>query len=71
MQCLDAITADREAQLLRLVNKLCPGYVADAGGFRSVLLNLRLSTPAAHRLGLEWHACELQLILIDYARIKV
>jgi hypothetical protein len=62
---------DPDVHILRFVNKLRPDYPADAGGFRSVLLNLRLNLPATRQLGLEWHVCELQLILIDFERIKV
>jgi hypothetical protein len=69
--CLESMAVDPEAQLLRVVNKLRPGYRANAGGFRSVLVNIKLATQHARMLGLDRHVCELQLILIDFARMKV
>ena len=69
--CLEVIAGDPDIRLVRLNNKLRPDYCADAGGFRSVLLNLRLDSQPTRRLGLDGHVCEVQLILIDFARIKV
>ena len=34
-------------------------------------LNLRLDTAETRRLGLEAHVCEVQLVLVDFARLKV
>jgi hypothetical protein len=36
-----------------------------------VALNLRLDTAETRRLGLEAHVCEVQLVLVDFARLKV
>ena len=72
LQCLEAIAADPEVRIVRLNNRLDPDYdSAQTAGYRDVSINLLLSSPEARRLCLDWHVCELQLVLIDFARIKV
>jgi hypothetical protein len=70
--CLEAIATDHEVRLVRLGNKLDPDHDARASaGYRDLALNLRLVTEATERLGVEWHVCEVQLILRRMAELKV
>ena len=34
------------------------------------MVNIRVVSDRAKQLGLSWHICELQLLLLDYAKIK-
>ena len=72
VKCLEHVSSDSTVQVVRLSNKLDETYDGAAtAGYRDVSLNLRLSTADTLRLGLDGFVCELQLILIDFARIKV
>ena len=44
---------------------------AATAGYRDVALNLRLRTAAAIELGVDAHVCEVQLLLRQFAEIKV
>jgi hypothetical protein len=58
--------------VLRVCNRLHSSYDASAtAGYRVVLLNLSIATEHTLRLGLDGVICELQLALVDFARIKV
>ena len=70
--CLAAVRADPEARVLRVKNRLDPGY--DAGlsaGYRDVAVNVRVETAASAALGVDGHVCELQLLLQPFAEVKV
>ena len=70
--CLRAIADDPDAEVVRVKNRLDPGYDAAASaGYRDVGLNLRLLSAQARELGVEAHVCEVQLILRPYAELKV
>jgi hypothetical protein len=70
--CLRAITDDPDAEVVRVKNRLNPCYNAAASaGYRDVGLNLRLLDPQALGLGVETHVCEVQLLLIQFAELKV
>jgi hypothetical protein len=70
--CLRAVCADPEVRLARVCNRLRADYDAAAtAGYRDVLVNLSLATAGAARLRLDAAVCELQLVLVDFARIKV
>ena len=57
---------------MRVKNRLDPAHRSGASaGYRDVALNLRLAGPAARRLGLDMHVCELQLLLRSFAQFKV
>ncbi len=45
--------------------------VAETAGYRDLRMNLRLETESTIRLGLDTHVCELQLMLLEFAHIKV
>jgi len=54
--CLENISNDPHAQILRMKNRLSPDYNAVlSGGYRDVALNLLLATPETQRLGLSMH----------------
>ena len=58
---------------LESLTRVCVGSFASAAtaGYRDVLLNLQLETKEARRLHVDTHVCELQLVLLGFARIKV
>ena len=70
--CLQAIHEDSEVVLLRVNNRLHTSYRAEqTAGYRDLQLNLRIVTTETQQLGINMHVCEVQLLLIDFARIKV
>uniref|UniRef100_A0A7S0QKX5 Uncharacterized protein n=1 Tax=Cryptomonas curvata TaxID=233186 RepID=A0A7S0QKX5_9CRYP len=69
--CLRAVAADQEVHVVRVKNRLDPGYDgAESAGYRSVSLNLRVSTAETMALGVDTHVCELQLLHVSFAKIK-
>jgi hypothetical protein len=72
IKCLALITQDKDVEILRIKNKLDPAYnSAQSAGYRDVALNIRVATPEAKALGANAHVCELQLVLRQYAELKV
>ena len=72
IKCIEAISADEESRVERVVNRLHPTYDStNTAGYRDVSLNLLLRTPETVRLGLGGHVCEVQLVLVSFAEIKV
>ncbi len=70
--CLAAIIRDPDVTVLRVKSRMDPDFDASqSAGYRNLALNLRLTTPAAAALGAETHVCEVQLLLVDIAVIKV
>ena len=70
--CLRSLVADQEVHVVRVKNRLdagCNG--AESAGYCSVSLNLRVVTAETMALGVDTHVCELQLLHISFARIKV
>jgi hypothetical protein len=39
-------------------------------GYRDVCLNVRIDSDASRLLGVEYHVCEVQLLLLSMAQIK-
>jgi len=69
--CLQLILSDPDVSVVRLRNRLDPGYdSAQSAGYRDVSLNLRLSTPDSAGLGLDTHVCEVLLLVRGFAEIK-
>jgi hypothetical protein len=69
---LETISRDGDVRIARVTNRLRADYdPAITAGYRDVALNLQLDQPETRRLGLEAHVCEVQLILVDFARLKV
>jgi hypothetical protein len=70
--CLNAIAIDGDASVVRVKNRLDPELDAAASaGYRNLAVNLRLASPEARALGVETHVCEVQLLLVSMAAIKV
>ncbi len=70
--CFRAIGMDQEVHVVRVKNRLDPGYNgAESAGYRSVSLNLRVVTTETMALGVDTHVCELQLLHLSFAKIKV
>ena len=72
LKCLEVIVSDESARLLRVTNRYSQRY--DAGltaGYRDVSLSLRLETAAARQFQVDAHVCEVQLVLVPFAAIKV
>jgi hypothetical protein len=62
--CLEALLADDELVVERIVNRLDPAVSAyKTLGFRSLIVNLRIDVDMTRKLGIETHVCELQLTL--------
>ena len=69
--CLSAVAGDPCVRVVRVSHKLADDYDAEeTAGYRDVSLGLRLRSEEACRLRLHGFVCELQLILVDFARIK-
>ena len=57
---------------MRVKNRLDPAHDAAAsGGYRDVGLNLRLDSDKTRQLGVDGHVCEVQLLLLQFAEIRV
>ena len=70
--CLRAVCDDDEVRLARVYNRLRADYDASAtAGYRDVLVNLRVETAETAGLCVAGHVCEVQLILLPFAEIKV
>ena len=72
VSCLELITRDNNVEVIRIKNKMDPAYNSTRSvGYRDVALNLRVISPEAQALGVNAHVCELQLLLLQYAELKV
>ena len=70
--CLNVIRNDSSVVLARLKNRLDPDLSSETtSGFRNLAINLRIVTEQTKALGVETHVCEVQLLLINMAAIKV
>jgi hypothetical protein len=70
--CLAAVRADKEVLVLRVKNRLDPNYDATvSAGYRDVAINLRIISTATEKLGIDMHVCEVQLLLLPFALLKV
>jgi len=67
VRCLKGICEDQELVILRVKNRFDPDFTSQqSGAYRDVCLNVRLDNEETHRLGVNFHVCELQLSLKDY-----
>ncbi len=72
ISCLQSLIEDKEVIILRIKNRLDRDYDAScSAGYRDVGLNLRIDSAETVQLGVQMHVCEVQLILIPFADIKV
>mmetsp|Transcript_16961 Transcript_16961/g.26269 ORF Transcript_16961/g.26269 Transcript_16961/m.26269 type:complete len:269 (+) Transcript_16961:227-1033(+) len=69
--CLQTLSRDHEACIVRVKNRLHPEYQSDqSSGYRDVCINLMIRTEETEKLGISNHVCELQLILKRFAELK-
>jgi hypothetical protein len=72
VRCLRAMSSDPEVAVVRVKNRLDPHYnVRSSAGYRDVLVNLRIETAQTGELCAAGHVCEVQLLLLPFAQIKV
>ena len=70
--CLKSICSDEEVRIARICNRLHDSYNPKAtAGYRHVLINLSIVNDDTIGLHLNDVICELQLTLVDFARMKV
>ncbi len=70
--CLSAMSKDPEIALVRIKNRFNPALKSvESAGYRNLAINLRVDTPETRALGIETHICEVQLLIICMASIKV
>ena len=71
-RCLGIIAADQDVRIERVKNRMHPEYNAccDSAGYRDVLINLCIQSRVARELGVDFHVCEVQLILLEFAQLK-
>ena len=57
---------------VRVKNRFDPNYDSElSAGYRSLAINLCVITDETKALGVETHVCEVQLLLIQMAAVKV
>ena len=72
MNCISIIDSDTDVTVARVKNRLHPSFDSMiSAGYRNVALNIRIVTEETKFLGLETHVCEVQLLLLKMAEIKV
>jgi len=70
-RALGRIITDDNVRVERLKNRLSPDHSSDeTAGYRDVCLNLRVVNEAALSLGVDTHMCEVQLVLVDFAKLR-
>jgi hypothetical protein len=70
--CLCAISNDPDVVLVRVKNRYDPESDASlSAGYRNLAVNLRLDNSETRALGIETHVCEVQLLHLHMAVIKV
>ena len=59
--CLATMRMDPDVQIVRVKNRLDPGYDAtESGGYRDLMVNLKMLGTMAEELGLDGHVCEVK-----------
>lgn len=72
IRCLELVMADPELVVVRIKNRLDPGYDGvETAGYRDVSINLRIDNAMTRGLGVETHVCELKILLKTFALHKV
>jgi hypothetical protein len=63
---------DPEIVLIRIKNRFDSEYKSElSAGYRNLAVNLRVVSAETLDLGIETHVCEVQLLLLEMAIIKV
>jgi len=69
--CFKEICRCQEVNILRVKNSLdLAGTDSCLSGYRQLLINLQLETERTIKIGCALHVVEIQLLLLDFARIK-
>lgn len=69
--CVQLILEDSDVRVVRSKNRLRPDYDTwRSAGYRDVNLAFQITTSATRDLGLDRHVLELQLMLLDMAKLK-
>ena len=72
LECVRLILIDPDVVVVRVKNRLALDYDARVNaGYRDLCLNLRIVCDTSIRLGVDSHVCEIQLVLLPMASIKV
>ena len=70
--CLAAMSCDPDVIISRIKNRFDPELPSEkSAGYRNLALNLRLDTTETRAVAVETHICEVQLLLLRIAAIKV
>ena len=70
-QCLENLAQDPSIRILRIKNSLRGHFHSrKSGGYRNVLVNLRVVNPRTTELCVKDHVCELQLTLMPFMVIR-
>ncbi len=70
--CVAAMCSDPDVVICRIKNRFDHGLHAEASaGYRNLAVNLRLDTAETRDVAVETHVCEVQLLLLRMAAIKV
>jgi hypothetical protein len=71
-KCLHTVRMDPDIVVVRIKNRLDINYKASmSAGYRDVMINLRISNELTKALGVDRHLCEVQLIPLLFAELKV
>ena len=66
------ISGDPNVRIVRVKNRLDLSFNStQSAGYRDVALNLRLESELTCKLGIAGHVCEVQLLLKQFAELKV
>ena len=72
MACLRAMDDDGDIVVVRIKNRLDPLYDSSRyAGYRDVAINFRIIYAETTSLGLDIHVAEVQLMLRQFAEVKV
>ncbi len=70
--CVRAVRTDPDIIVLRIKNRFDAAYDSNLSkGYRDVAINMCIRSRGTRDLGISTHVCELQLILISFAKLKV
>ncbi len=66
------MSSDPDVVICRIKNRFGQDFNSkESAGYRNLAVNLRLDTAETRAIGLETHVCEVQLMLLTMAAIKV
>mmetsp|Transcript_25702 Transcript_25702/g.64803 ORF Transcript_25702/g.64803 Transcript_25702/m.64803 type:complete len:108 (+) Transcript_25702:177-500(+) len=69
--CLRNIATDENVRVERLKNRMSPSHPSrETGGFRDVVINLKVTNEEAVSLGAELTVCEVRLMLVDFCNVR-